>query len=173
MSRRLARENPPRAVCSLTPLFSCSSALSCVTKHSQLLYFQSFPHSFPCNGEEGVISFRAAHARDSWSCKFGPLLSTTSTMLLPQPLSLHAFALLPGGGLPPVRTREVSLKYYFNCAPVVLCALCDLCVRKTLRQAAWNLKPPAEVRAWGKIIAVTWVARPPAVAAGAGGSRAG
>jgi hypothetical protein len=34
------------------------------------------------------------------SCKFAPLFSITSRMLLSQPLSLQAFALLPGGSIP-------------------------------------------------------------------------
>src|SRR5690242_939255 len=40
------------------------------------------------------------------SCKFAPLFSITSRMLLPQPLSFHAFASLPGGGYTPVRSRS-------------------------------------------------------------------
>ena len=36
------------------------------------------------------------------NCKFAPLFSTTYKMLLPQPLSLQSFALLPGGGMAPI-----------------------------------------------------------------------
>ena len=47
-------------------------------------------------------------------CKFAPLFSTTSRMLLPQPFSFQTFALLPGGVYP---MTQRHLKFYFNSPP--------------------------------------------------------
>ena len=44
-------------------------------------------------------------------CKFAPLFSIPSTMLLPQPFSFQTFAFLPRGGTGP---RSVLFKSYLN-----------------------------------------------------------
>src|SRR5690242_10450220 len=49
-------------------------------------------------------------------CKFAPLFSINCRMLLPQPISFQAFALLPGGGYTP---PSVPFKLYFNSAPSI------------------------------------------------------
>ena len=50
-------------------------------------------------------------------CKFAPLFSTTSKMLLPQPPFFHAFALLPGGGIPP---HPRNPRHLTNCSQLSL-----------------------------------------------------
>ena len=58
-------------------------------------------------GGWGPLLFACSHC-----CKFAPLFSISCRMLLPQPLSFHAFASLPGDGIPP---RYADLKFYLNC----------------------------------------------------------
>ena len=52
-------------------------------------------------GLDLILSQAPVTNHQSLRCKFALLFSTTSTMLLPQPISFQAFALLPGGGYAP------------------------------------------------------------------------
>lgn len=59
-------------------------------------------------------------------CKFAPLFSIISKMLLPQPLSFQAFAWLPGGAMGYLST---TFKHYLNSRfpnRLLACSLCPL-----------------------------------------------
>jgi|SRR5690348_6594245 hypothetical protein len=60
----------------LIPLFSSNSALFCAMERPQLLFHQSLPHSFPCNGGGGVSLAHPLPIRDSPHATVSPVLAT-------------------------------------------------------------------------------------------------
>src|SRR5690348_80142 len=117
-------QNPPRGVCrskaflfirlrtllcngaQTTPLQSITSALFSMQWGSGGGHFSS--------ESRGPLQGYSFTAKD---CKFAPLFSITSRMVLSQSFSFHAFALLPGDGWVPRPYRDRGVKVILELPP--------------------------------------------------------